>query len=39
VPGWQIAFGYLYLLLLCGLLYVGVLKPGFQRYVVRETGV
>jgi fluoroquinolone transport system permease protein len=39
VAGWQLVFGYLYLVPLCVVLYVGVVKPGFQRYVVREIGV
>jgi fluoroquinolone transport system permease protein len=39
VPGWQLVFGYLYLLLLCAVVYPGVVRTGFQRYVVREIGV
>ena len=39
VAGWQLAFGYLYLLLLCAVVYPGVVRSGFQRYVVREIGV
>jgi fluoroquinolone transport system permease protein len=36
---WQIVFGYLYLSLLSIVIYLRVVKPGFHRYVVRETGV
>ena len=39
VAGWQLANGYLYLLLLCAVVYPGVVRSGFQRYVVREIGV
>ncbi len=39
VAGWQLVFGYLYLLLLCAVLYAGVVRPGFQRYVICEIGV
>jgi fluoroquinolone transport system permease protein len=39
VAGWQLAFGYLYLLLLGAVFYAGVVRPGFQRYVLREIGV
>jgi fluoroquinolone transport system permease protein len=35
----ELLFGYLYLVALCAVLYVGVVKPSFQRYVVREIGV
>jgi fluoroquinolone transport system permease protein len=35
----ELLFGYLLLVALCAVLYVGVVKPGFQRYVVREIGV
>jgi fluoroquinolone transport system permease protein len=36
---WQIVFGYLYLSLLSIVIYLRVVKPGFHRYVMRETGV
>lgn len=36
---WQIVFGYLYLSLLSIVIYLRVVKPGFHRYVVQETGV
>jgi hypothetical protein len=39
VPGWQLVFGYLYLLVLGAVLFVAVIRPGFQRYVLREIGV
>jgi fluoroquinolone transport system permease protein len=39
VAGWQLVFGYLYLLLLCTVVYAGVVRPGLQRYVIREIGV
>jgi hypothetical protein len=35
----ELLFGCLYLVALCAVLYVGVVKLGFQRYVVREIGV
>jgi fluoroquinolone transport system permease protein len=39
VAGWQLVFGYLHLVTVWAVLYVGVVKRGFQRYVVREIGV
>ncbi len=39
VAGWQLVIGYLYLVAVWVVLYVGVVKAGFQRYVVREIGV
>jgi fluoroquinolone transport system permease protein len=39
VPGWQLIFGYLYLLMLGAVLFIGIVRPGFQRYVLREIGV
>jgi len=39
VHGGQLMFAYMYLLLLCAVVYFGVVRPGFRRYVVREIGV
>lgn len=39
VAGRQLVFGYLYLVALCAVLYICVVKPDVQRYVVREIGV
>jgi fluoroquinolone transport system permease protein len=36
VAGGELLFAYLYLLLLSAVLYVGAVRPGFQRYVIRE---